>query len=1060
MKKINSIYIGLAVACILGACVDDTFVDTSNEPLVEEGIPMTIDLAFQVEKPMVQTRAAASVTAENTVQNLYVFAFNSDGSLDGKKFYNDANADEWSTTNQKHEETDNNTTGTISNFEMTSGNDKTFYAVANVGYSGVTENMFNDVTSKEQLLEKTFSLVQAANIQRTFFVMTGQVGRQTGGAWDYTYNIDAGQNSLEGKLYLKRTDARITFNVTARNDNNYTDFSFVPKNYRVFNIPRASYLFEKIGENGNGIDAEGDFDNLPITLSFDTQEIGAGVTSTFDFYVQENRQPYQRQITQEAKAEYDENANATLFAMREKREMNKPDNLNDRAFIFAPQHGTYVEIQGVLSYQKQEEGNTEFISADVTYTIHLGNTGSANDANDVDKVNNYETLRNTHYTYNVTITDINSIIVEVEDDNEERPGAEGDVVIAGGEVVELDAHFDRYRFILWRDDLAATTPEGMLTWAVSTPFENAMRIKDGPTASMPHDYKWITFAINKEYNENISNSSREFYVKYPGDDIYDGYGNATPTETGTYKTPHWNGYDIPSANMNQVALRDIEQLLNFLSDKAQNEPNSDLFESFYDSSTRRDRYGVAVTAFIDEFVYINDPMNPDPSSTPENPSSEGLLLWKKVVNGSDRLLHICRGVGNESSDGASSVIRSVLSFRQHPIYTIYDTDSDVETAWGTESIIETGPLAASFEHLHTEPYTNTPDNGRQNQMNFVIDTQKDWDEIISQNERYGLKHEYGGTNYNTIWHACMLRNRDINGDNRIDSREVRWYLAAIDQLSDLWTGDASINESARAYPNEEYRRRYHIASSTYWDAQKSQNPTVMWAEEGGSIGQYSYSKDFNATGPGDDKPSDQYAYRCVRNLGIPLSTSEKIPDDYVQWNPSTRVIDLTRLGYASKRSAYDGGNNLDEHNERDESNKPYVKFQIATEQSYYQSGRQDLSLSWNQFNVRLYPDDWWVDAENPCPKGYRVPNQRELGIMLTIPELKNELSANGNTITNTGFSMNGEGGGLYSKGDRPGFLYVGAEGTFILDTDTYNANGDYSTTDKKGGTRCVRDVTN
>ena len=284
--------------------------------------------------------------------------------------------------------------------------------------------------------------------------------------------------------------------------------------------------------------------------------------------------------------------------------------------------------------------------------------------------------------------------------------------------------------------------------------------------------------------------------------------------------------------------------------------------------------------------------------------------------------------------------------------------------------------------------------------------------------------------------------------------------AAIDQLSDLWTGDAAINESARTYPQEQYGKRYHLASSTYWDAQKSQNPTVMWAEEGGSIGQYSYSKDFNATGPGDDKPSDQYAYRCVRNLGIPLSTSEKIPDDYVQWNPSTRVIDLTRLGYASKRSAYDGGNNLDEHNERDESNKPYVKFQIATEQSYYQSGRQDLSLSWNQFNVRLYPDDWWVDAENPCPKGYRVPNQRELGIMLTIPELKNELSANGNTITNTGFSMNGEGGGLYSKGDRPGFLYVGAEGTFILDTDTYNANGDYSTTDKKGGTRCVRDVTN
>ena len=71
--------------------------------------------------------------------------------------------------------------------------------------------------------------------------------------------------------------------------------------------------------------------------------------------------------------------------------------------------------------------------------------------------------------------------------------------------------------------------------------------------------------------------------------------------------------------------------------------------------------------------------------------------------------------------------------------------------------------------------------------------------------------------------------------------------------------------------------------------------------------------------------------------------------------------------------------------------------------------------------------------------------------MLTIPALKSEMSDT-RTITNTAFSMNGT--GIYSAGNRPGFLYDGTEGTFILDTDPYNG----SATGKVGGTRCVRDV--
>lgn len=1027
-NRVIKIVFGYIITLLCYACVDEAFVSNENEPKVEEGIPMTVDLSFQVEKAAVLTRAAASVNAENKVLNIYVFAFNGDGTLDNKQFYQDGDSG-WEKTYEKDTEDDGPTTGTIKNFAIHSGNDKTFYAVANVGYSGLEKQALDDVANKDGLLNLAFTLSQAANIQRTYFVMTGQLGvdsNQDGTVDKFTYNVAAGTNTLSGKLYFKRTDARITFNVTARNDNGYDNFSFVPKNYRVFNISRSSYLFEQKN------DASGEYNDLPSALSFDVANNGAEVKSTFDFYVQENRLNPTAEITEESKKAYNKNVDATLFSMREKR--TKSDDLSERTFVFAPQNGTYVEIKGQLSYQKTDDsGNTEFISADVTYTIHLGNTGGVSDVNNVTTVNNYDTERNTHYTYNVTITDINSIIVEVENDKETRPGAEGDVVIAGGEVLELDSHFDRYLFYLYLDDLKDQTPDGRLTWAVSTPFENAMRIT-GPNGNMPHDYKWITFAVNWEYG-----ADKDHYVKYPGDFAYDGYNGSTPTETGTYVNPAWTGYQIPSENNGEIVLRDIEQLLNYLTAIANKTPNHEMFVEV------NGRKAVAITAFIDEFVYVTDPVDPNTvGGTPTAPTDAGLLLWKKVVNGRDRLLHICRGEGVKSDDGASSVIRSVLSFKQHPIYTMYDVNSDVITAWGTESLMETGVLNASFDHPHKEieSYENTADNGRQNQMNFVVDIKKYWTDVISTESRYGLNSSGGpnGIDHNTIWHACMLRNRDVNGDNVIDNREVRWYLAAIDQLSDLWTGDAAINESARTYPQEQYGKRYHLASSTYWDNTKSVNPTVMWAEEGGSIGSYSYSHDYNPTG-------DKYAYRCVRNLGIRLDDYNKIPDDYIVWDASDRIVDMSRLGYAAKRTAYDGGNNLDEHNERDVLNRPYTKFQVHTDQSFYQNNwGYDIDLSWNEIHDRLYPT--WGRSESPCPAGYRLPNQREVGIMLTIPTLKNEMNRK-ITITNTAFSMNGK---YIYKNDRPGFLYNGNDGTFILDTDNNNS------TDKRGGTRCVRDV--
>lgn len=1038
------------------SCADDMLVD-SNNGNIKEGIPVSVSFNFQVEKTAVQSRAAQDINTEYKVNNLYVFAFYGDGRLDNKRWYQ---LSELENTQEKQNDGSGTTQGEIPNFKIHTGSSKTFYAVANVGYSGLNASAFDNIETLEDLQAVTSDLESAISLDRISFLMSGQLATDAG---QTSFDVTSNTTRIDGTFLLKRTDARITFNVKSEAaEKNWTEFAFEPRSYRVVNIPRRTYIFP------HDEDAEGEYGRMTQTLNFDVPNPKG--TSTFDFYVQENRQTPKKRITEDDLTE--ENENATVFAMREEwNETN--EETGEKIFEFAPEQGTYVEINGLLSYQDETVNPVEFVSADVTYTIHLGNTGSAEEASL--RANNYETLRNTHYTYNIKVRGVNDIIVEVEDDDEKRPGAEGDVVIAGGEVVELDSHFDRYKFYLRKSDLLATANDEVLTWAISTPFENAMRIQGND--ELPHDYKWITFAINKEYG--VDNNS---YVKYPGDDIYDGYANATPSETGTYKAPYWNGYrDIPQANQGKVALRDVEQLLNFLTQQAKEPtPGLDLFESFDDESGQRLEDVVVVTAFVDEYLYVADPTNPNETSTPEKPSKEGLLLWKKVVNGRDRMLHICRGAGQTSTDGNSSVIRSVLSFRQHPIHTIYDVsqpDDKLYKAWGTEMIMETGKLAASFNHPHADKeLDNTTDNGRVNQLNFVIDVTKYWTDIIATNERYGLKNEPGEVNHNTIWHACMLRNRDINGDNVIQEREVRWYLAAIDQLSALWIGDASINESARTYPAEVRGERYHIASSTYWvednGTKSSVNPTILWAEEGASIGDYYYSNSGDDVGY-NPVPRDLYAYRCVRNLGIALGDELSVtPQNYVDFDEETMTVDLSLLGYASKRTASDNGNTLPDHHERNTNNRPYEEFQISTEEysryqerkgGYWEDGHwngwewipghwvdaywEDVDYSWKKFHDSLYPDEG--SGENPCPDGFRPPNQREMAIMLTIPTIKNQLDSEGRIfIVPTSFSMNGTGN--YSKGNRYGFLYNSnpSERTYILETGE----------DKYGGTRCVRDV--
>ena len=377
--------------------------------------------------------------------------------------------------------------------------------------------------------------------------------------------------------------------------------------------------------------------------------------------------------------ERDTHAAESMYALREKEVKKTLEGGKDAAhpgmteqntgdYVYAPEHATSVEITGELSYERRNEGVTEYVNVSARYTIHLGETGGALDLDYYDKeeeyVNNYMVKRNKHYTYTITLTGINSYQAEVESDQEKRPGMEGDVIIAGDQVKAIDSHYARTRIKFTRLALQ----EG-LSWIVQTPFDKGMKLYTSNENSIK-DYKWILFAVNKEFGldkdgTNSPNSSN--MVKFPGYDAYDGGASTLNTQTNASNDEGngtFNGKEIWKNRMSTDAyyyqykdylsadacLRDVNQLINHLKAQAEKEnPVSTIFE--HDENGEEVVY---VTAFVDEYMYNYNPLEEEYKAPEVAIDNDHLLLWKKVVNGSERMMHICVKGAQYSPDGDTS----------------------------------------------------------------------------------------------------------------------------------------------------------------------------------------------------------------------------------------------------------------------------------------------------------------------------------------------------------------------------------------------------------------------
>ena len=1060
----------LAALVLAASCARD-----ERDLLPADMIPLAdLELSWQVEDPAVYTKAGQSVLVENQVFNLYIMLFDERGTmLHHRSYYvgtrQDGYDDVLTSYSNKDSEDGAASRGTIpnfftgfSNYAQLGNQSLTFCAVANYNPDNLN---FDNITLSE--LENMTVSRAKGDVSRSAFTM---VARED----NVRLNVVNGEVERVGvNLNLRRLDAKLSFNLTVDIKEALDGtVAFENMRYRVHNVPYIAYLFEK--DKGSGPDndwdaaaaeqpAAGETSNFSCMYednnyeTFDEEFSGGRVGGTFAFYLRENRPVPNQQITAENKGDY-----SSLYAMREAWEGNEADKdeegktpVHGRNFIYAPRNATFVEITGELSYQRPaSDGGDEpdNVRGEVTYIIHLGETG--NDPNNEEAVNNYDVRRNVRYIYNVRITGINNMVVEVSEDKEQRPGVEGDLIVSSQDLVTFDAHYGRVLLRLSRASLLtpgwnADTPLGIVSYNSETGKITS--------SSNAYDYKWVLFAINRHFptvnGSTVPTDQDANMVKFPGIQAYDGglkfhdgslpnaaeiksdVGNNFNERTFKATLESDNFYVQFSNNLKDDAcLRDINQLVNYLSQEANN-PDSDLFD---------ENGEVVVTAFCDEYTYIYDPEKEDyihPGMSVRKitggslTSAERLSLWKEYVNAAPRTINITPMVSTEhSQDGNTSVTYSEISITQNSIKTIYDP-ANVPTAWGLETVNETGRLKYDATHYAVGERRNIPGNENSGSSNNIY-----WTSVMTVTQdvenAQGLEDEY-----RDVYHACITRNRDLNGNNKIDADEIFWYLAAKDQLSGLYIGQPALDQDAWMYQpswiNDEDRRLNHLVTSTHGGNGNWDNFWILWSEEGASWGLLS----------GDDngKQKNEFDYRCIRNLGIDIAEAEA-PQHYASVTNTLDgyLINVDAVNSLAIRSTSDaesfGSSNryVPFDNERGTNNRPYEKFEVRRN-NYSQNG----TYTWEEMYSLM------KSGGNPCPNGWRVPNQKEFLIMMSVEDEIGGLYNDRLGIA-TSFSYNGQ--GPYTSDSRIGFIYENPNLVLLGGGN----NNDYGLTYKLSF-RCVRD---
>ncbi len=885
------------------------------------------------------------------------------------------------------------------------------------------------IRDAQQTLSRNAAL-QMSGVLRDVYI------KESGGSVKVTTDA-AGNNVATIKLYHMDAKVRVTLvqgNAVKELTNAEIKLVNVPKNAYVFryedrNLTDAGGNAVVVNETTSGYDAGAsveDFFDYGF-VSFDEEfveevNVGGGVManrSRFDayLYMLESRRTPTATIAAGANAFFERDRQTKVQGgLTDGYNVVNTDGTRD--FIHPDDLSTYMVIRATIAMELDDDDVGKELGGDVEYIVHLGDFAT--------DVNNFNTNRNTYYHYTITVNGAHNIRVEVDQRDEStvdgkqpgeaQPSAMGSVVVAKEEIAVCDCHY-----VTKTITFHASNVEPQLTWCVSTPFGEGQPVidEDYNEILIPPglDYEWVHFRLNQK----------------------DGAGNYFEQKRQIYTTQRFDASANPNdLNSAYYGLMNVSQLVKFIKDQKKlylegldpTDPTN-LVSSL--SAFDKDPAGpkICVTVFVDEFYYDYDPTGMYSEETlPDD-------FWKTFVNAPrDRYMYILSD-SNLSRDQESSATGSVITIQQHPIQTIYDTTlpaSLLATAWGIEREDEYPDMWRYNEpSTNTGPpntgttrnsYNNDDDNGRLNSI-------KEWDLYVKDNEiASGVKwSDYLDFEVENdvpelveskrfLRYSCMTRNRDNDGDGIIDQDEIRWYMASIRQLIGFVVGQGLLKFDSRLYnrnfteqesTNNGIWRQHIISSTQYQNKGYSNNPTVVWGEEATSTGDlkgsYAYSGGGGYTGQ-----VEKWTVRCLRNLGTDNETKAtgydltQEPASYVSYDTSdafaeddaTRSITCVYLDDRALRAQ--SSVELPFTDEKREVNRLSKKFYIAnslgslptgSDYSNFSTGNATLDdASFMKLNYYItamggsYVEEDGDVKLSVCPKGYRLPNQIELLMMM------------------------------------------------------------------------------
>lgn len=561
---------------------------------------------------------------------------------------------------------------------------------------------------------------------------------------------------------------------------------------------------------------------------------------------------------------YNNDAHAFKYA---KRELALKDNNGEyitkddstKQFVYIEPNATYVEIKGRLLFNTELFKLTDLIKrggtdrstdqaikdgyADVTYLIHLGYArgrsikdevkGEGSESDDY-KMSDFNSLRNTEYTYNIEIRGVNTIFTQVvtesPDDKDKREsakmqtGASGFIGMVTENVYNTDAHFNAFNIFL---DVGHLDVDNFF-FEINTPWSviqsSQMNDTDYNTPSSKSykyntDLTWIK--VRRNLDQTFGNNETE-YVKY-----LDANGTQHRTTMPYFKQKgalsddnYENTYHFksnPLIDLYQlkkelaklstsglpITLKEGNTVKSYtakmVTETVSGSPVKVL--NYYDGDTKKGTLqGLFYTVYLDEYYYHTPPVDAA-WSTP---------YWHEFVNTPARYVSFgSNAVVNTGTthDHESSMMKPQLMIVQPSIQTHYATDGGIIVGLGMEHYNETphprwadngpgGTIGMSFTKERKK-------YGWLNAKDYIVDKANvTWDGYVADyvglynnltmvpnlvNDKVPDVKYQDKTDNDAQYKAgairlCMNRNRDENGNGVIDENELKWYLPASSQL--------------------------------------------------------------------------------------------------------------------------------------------------------------------------------------------------------------------------------------------------------------------------------------